>query len=83
MADSGEHDNGIVFPYLHLIPSQEVSDESSGTPKIASKLIARLDAAHGVHDVNTVVWCPREGMEGIFATTGDDGNVKVWKLTMS
>ena len=49
-------------------------------PKIEHKIIARLDAAHGVHDVNTVAWCPRAGMEGVFATAGDDGHVKVWKV---
>ena len=44
------------------------------------KLIASLDSAHGVHDVNAVVWCPRTGFEDLLATTGDDGLAKVWKV---
>lgn len=51
-------------------------------PRIEHKLLARLDAAHGVHDLNTIAWCPRAGMEGIFATAGDDGHSKVWRLTV-
>ena len=57
-------------------------DEPSGIPKIEHKLIARLDKAHGVHDLNSVVWCPRKGLEGVFATAGDDGVVRVWRLIL-
>ena len=46
-------------------------------------MIARLPAAHDVSDVNSVVWCPREGFEDLFATAGDDGLVKVWKVQMN
>jgi len=44
------------------------------------KLIANLASAHGVHDVNSVVWCPRAGYEDLLATAGDDGFTKVWKI---
>jgi len=54
---------------------------SDAKPKFQSKIIARLDAAHGVFDVNSLVWCPRDGFDDIFATAGDDGHVKVWRLT--
>ncbi|TFK41587.1 WD40-repeat-containing domain protein [Crucibulum laeve] len=43
-------------------------------------LIAHMPSAHGVHDVNTVTWCPREGYEDLLATTGDDGSTRVWKV---
>ena len=68
-----------------ILYQQEPTPEEKAVKAVppAYKLIASLDSAHGVHDVNTVVWCPREGMEGLFATAGDDGNVKVWKLTLS
>ncbi|KAF8198622.1 WD40-repeat-containing domain protein [Pholiota molesta] len=44
------------------------------------KLIASLSSAHGVHDVNSVVWNPRSGLEDLLATTGDDGCTRVWKV---
>jgi len=47
------------------------------------KLIALLHSAHGVHDVNTVSWCPREGFEDLLATSGDDGTARVWRIKHS
>ncbi|KAF9476805.1 WD40 repeat-like protein [Pholiota conissans] len=47
------------------------------------KLIASLSSAHGVHDVNSVVWNPRSGFEDLLATTGDDGCTRVWRITPS
>jgi len=44
------------------------------------RLIALLPSAHGVHDVNTVSWCPRTGLEDFLATTGDDGVTRVWRM---
>ncbi|KAI0088184.1 WD40 repeat-like protein [Irpex rosettiformis] len=61
----------------------EVPGEPDKSPKIEQTLLARLDAAHGVHDLNAIAWCPRAGMDGIFATAGDDGHTKVWKLILS
>jgi len=52
----------------------------SGNPTLNHKLIARLDSAHGVHDVNAVAWCPRTGHEDLLATAADDGGVKVWQV---
>lgn len=49
-------------------------------PKLSSRKIAQLDAAHGVFDVNSLVWCPRSGFENVFATAGDDGHIKVWAV---
>lgn len=63
----------------NIFVSQEPVD---ATPKSAPhhKLIARIENAHGVDDVNTVVWCPRKGYESLLATAGDDGVAKVWKI---
>ncbi|KAL9626908.1 MAG: hypothetical protein Q9164_007763, partial [Protoblastenia rupestris] len=54
------------------------------------RIIAQVDAAHGVYEVNHVTWAkkPRsrqleqeEGEEEeLIITTGDDGAVKVWEL---
>ncbi|KAG7091245.1 hypothetical protein E1B28_010296 [Marasmius oreades] len=48
-----------------------------------TRMIASLPNAHGVHDINTVVWCPRSGLNHLLASTGDDGLVKVWKVVAS
>ncbi|EKM75671.1 hypothetical protein AGABI1DRAFT_132063 [Agaricus bisporus var. burnettii JB137-S8] len=58
----------------------ELTEETGSEPSIAHCLIAVLPSAHGVHDVNAISWCPREGMEDVFATTGDDGVTKVWRV---
>lgn len=44
-------------------------------------LVALHRSAHGVHDVNTIVWCPREGFEDLLATSGDDSTARVWRIT--
>ena len=46
----------------------------------SQQLIALLPSAHGVHDVNSVSWCPRTGLEDYLATTGDDGVTRVWRM---
>ncbi len=51
-----------------------------GKTMIEHKIVARIDAAHGVFDVNSIAWCPRTGLQNVLATTGDDGHVKVWKI---
>lgn len=43
-------------------------------------LIARVLDAHGVSDVNSVSWCPTSTGEGLLASGGDDGLVKVWNV---
>ncbi len=50
---------------------------------LTHRVIAKVSEAHGVHDVNSVVWCPRAGFEDLFATAGDDGAVKVWRVVPS
>ncbi|KAI0071536.1 WD40 repeat-like protein, partial [Panus rudis PR-1116 ss-1] len=61
LASTGGDGNVIIW---HLF---EYTDES-GNVKIDSRELARLDAAHGVFEVNSLVWCPRQGLEDIFAT---------------
>jgi WD40 repeat protein len=43
-------------------------------------LIARLENAHDVSDVNSIAWCPRNGYEDLIASVGDDGVAKIWKV---
>jgi len=52
----------------------------------AWKVIAELDGAHGVYEINSVAWSKRydKGKRGpddeIIISAGDDGEVKVWAL---
>ena len=62
--------------------SQERDEQGSSKSELKHQLVARVSAAHGVFDVNTVVWCPRTGAQNVFATAGDDGHVKVWKFIL-
>lgn len=72
--------DGTIFIWrMNVTPSSTEGGKSS----ISHKVIARLFSAHDVSDVNTIVWCPRPGLEDVFATAGDDGIVKVWKVTPS
>lgn len=66
------------LPLRHLTMQEPVESTPKTAPK--HKLIARLENAHGVDDLNTVVWCPRKGYENLLATAGDDGVAKVWKI---
>lgn len=51
-------------------------------------VIAQVEGAHGVFEVNHVAWAPRPSKKGedvseredLIITTGDDGAVKVWDL---
>lgn len=61
---------------------QEPEDEAGkiGVAPPAHRLIASLESAHGVYDVNAVSWCPREGQADLLASAGDDGATRVWRV---
>ncbi|KAJ7285080.1 WD40-repeat-containing domain protein [Mycena rebaudengoi] len=63
-------DDGVVRMW-------ELEERDSG---VSQRLIAQLTAAYGVHDVNSVVWCPRAGFENVLAATGDDGATRIWRV---
>ncbi|KAF7313465.1 putative cytosolic iron-sulfur protein assembly protein 1 [Mycena chlorophos] len=44
------------------------------------KLIVEYRDAHGVHDINSAAWCPQTGFENLLATTGDDGETRIWRI---
>ncbi|KAH8116080.1 WD40 repeat-like protein [Phellopilus nigrolimitatus] len=48
--------------------------------RVQTELIARMEDAHGVSDVNCVTWCPREGFGDVLASAGDDCAVRVWRI---
>jgi WD40 repeat protein len=48
-------------------------------------VLCTLDQGHGPFEINHVTWCPRfdggrKGDEEMVVTTGDDGQVRAWKL---
>ncbi|KDQ60075.1 hypothetical protein JAAARDRAFT_152615 [Jaapia argillacea MUCL 33604] len=59
------------------------SSDPKGREPPTHTLIATLPSAHGVHDINHVSWCPRQGYEDLFATAGDDGIVRVWRINLN
>ncbi|KAL9124507.1 MAG: hypothetical protein Q9217_006169 [Psora testacea] len=66
--------------------------ESQGQQSTRWRIITQMDGAHGVFEINHVAWTrkprPRqegqeEGEEGeLIITTGDDGSVKVWEMSI-
>ncbi|KAF8067569.1 WD40-repeat-containing domain protein [Lyophyllum atratum] len=60
-------------------PTTEQEPVKSITPP-KHQLIASIDSAHGVYDVNAIAWCPRPGFSDLLATAGDDGATRVWRV---
>ena len=68
---------------------QEERSETEEAPEATEwVVIAQLEGAHGVFEVNHVAWAPRKDKnagsnverEELIVSTGDDGTVKVWTL---
>ena len=55
----------------------EVTEEKG---KVKARMMIENRSSHGVHDVNSVRFCGREGWETLLATAGDDGIVRVWEI---
>ena len=54
------------------------------------KLLATYNGAHGPYEVNHITWCPRYDSspekkpgEEMLVTTGDDGLVRTWQVSLS
>ena len=69
----------------HAAPT---SESDSGPHATEWVIVAQIEGAHGVFEVNHVAWAPRKvktggstaEQEDLIITTGDDGVVKVWRL---
>ncbi|KAL4252994.1 putative cytosolic iron-sulfur protein assembly protein 1 [Abortiporus biennis] len=59
------------------------SENADIKPSLSYRILAKLEGAHDVFDVNCVSWCPRRGFEDVLATAGDDGHVKVWRIAFN
>jgi WD40 repeat protein len=73
-------DGKVLVWELEEPTSAEANEMSAQSPPLKHKLIARIESTHGVHDVNSVSWCPRKGCEDLLATTGDDGHTRIWRV---
>ncbi|KAI4252298.1 MAG: hypothetical protein LQ352_004375 [Teloschistes flavicans] len=73
-------------------PSMDIGPEesSTATPSTEDKsassweAIAEYDYAHGVFEINHVVWAKAKvdgSSQEVIVTTGDDGEVKIWKVS--
>jgi WD40 repeat protein len=65
-------------PQTHTRALTHTQEPPGGPPVLA--LLARIEGAHGVHDVNALAWCPLAGGAGVLASAGDDGCVRVWEV---
>ncbi|KAI0734806.1 WD40 repeat-like protein [Fomitopsis betulina] len=72
--------DGLVLIHELIVATQGID---GGKSTLSHTVVASLPSAHDVSDVNTVVWCPREGLEDVFGTAGDDGLVKVWRVKLN
>ncbi|KAF7158124.1 hypothetical protein CNMCM6106_004446 [Aspergillus hiratsukae] len=69
------------------ISADGTAADSPAAPKSEWRVIATVDGAHGIYEVNHVTWAKRadrgraEGAdEEVLITTADEGSVKVWTL---
>ena len=70
MGDVGEWRLGLpAWLWAQILNLQEPKSSGAGAETVpTATLIATCPAAHGVHDVNAVAWCPRGGFEDLLAT---------------
>ncbi|CAI4211605.1 unnamed protein product [Parascedosporium putredinis] len=74
---------------------QQAPESSTGATESASgpaaskrwKLIATYDQGHGAYEINHITWCPRYDSgrktgEEMLVTTGDDGQVRTWRVSL-
>lgn len=75
---SGGADGRIIIWQIATTPKTA----STGMSGMRITPIAAIRGAHGVADVNCLGWCVREDGkgEGMLASAGDDGTVKVWRV---
>ncbi|KZS89270.1 WD40 repeat-like protein [Sistotremastrum niveocremeum HHB9708] len=66
---------------INIWSIKALTNPTSHVPLV--ELIASREDAHGIYDLNAVAWAPHTTtgeMEGVLASCGDDGVVRVWKV---
>ena len=73
-------------------PTNATTTTAENIPETGWTVLASIEAAHGLDEVNHICWAKRadhkgqvdskdaDGEEEVLLTTGDDGQVKVWRL---
>ncbi|KAJ8581715.1 WD40 repeat-like protein [Rhizopogon salebrosus TDB-379] len=61
----------------------DITESPSPKNPLAARLLASISGAHDTSDINSVSWCPRSDHADLFASAGDDGSVKVWRVVSS
>ncbi|KAL6714828.1 Cytosolic iron-sulfur protein assembly protein [Lecanora helva] len=78
----------LISPHTNGQPHQSPSNDPPPDESTEWVIIAHLESAHDVFEINHVTWAPKPGSIGedggegeeLIVTTGDDGVVKVWEL---
>ncbi|KAL1967517.1 hypothetical protein VTN77DRAFT_3032 [Rasamsonia byssochlamydoides] len=95
--DNLPHDEGDkmdVEPSSSAADSENQPDGQTTPPSLRTEwiVLATIDAAHGIYEVNHITWAKRAdrkrhessaaagGEEEVLITTADDGSVKVWTV---
>lgn len=79
------YEERFVLPSSHL-SATETEPETKPPVHTEWSILAMMDGAHGIYEINHVAWAKRadrasEGVdEEVLVTTADDGSVKVWTL---
>ena len=85
MEDVAKTNEAVEDPKGHAAPT---SENDSGPHATDWVVVAQIEGAHGVFEVNHVAWATRKVKAGgstpeeedLIITTGDDGVVKVWRF---
>ncbi|KAL9604934.1 MAG: hypothetical protein Q9219_000122 [cf. Caloplaca sp. 3 TL-2023] len=78
-----EHDLPNGQDQIQDVSSKETSKTGGNTGSSNWRVVAEYDCAHGVFEINHVAWAKAKidgSQEEVIVTTGDDGEVKVWKV---
>ncbi|KAI5296608.1 Cytosolic iron-sulfur protein assembly protein [Ascosphaera acerosa] len=90
MASAGA--DGRIVIYKELDACEPAAADDDSRPQSQWQIVQTVEAAHEEYEVNQVTWTTRKlknpGSEGndtpdeeILLSTGDDGSVKLWRLT--
>ncbi|EPS37426.1 hypothetical protein H072_8856 [Dactylellina haptotyla CBS 200.50] len=76
--------DGLIIVYQEIKIDNLQPQFGSSSPEW--KIVAQIPAAHGVHEINSVAWCPKWDNEGlktkeeVLLSAGDDGVVNVFEF---
>lgn len=92
VASTGADGRIVVYAEFFVdsddIPKEGDEMDTSEDTKFKTewKIVATIEAAHGIYEVNHIAWAKRGDRRGsqtdeeILISTGDDGSVKVWSI---